>query len=145
MKTFHKLIIGYCETMPEVKDESIHLIVTSPPYFNAPFDYEGFYKDYEKYFEVMSNVAKEMNRVLAQGRILVLNVDDMLVDGVKYPITANMNRRGRRIMERRRPRQRHEGALSRRRMNNRVMSCLSAKQSISLSLNILRAARPSLS
>ncbi len=30
-----------------------------------------------------------MYRVLKPGRIFCLNIDDMLVDGVKYPITAN--------------------------------------------------------
>ena len=30
-----------------------------------------------------------MFRVLQQGRIFVLNIDDMLIDGVKYPITAD--------------------------------------------------------
>ena len=27
--------------MGEIPDGSIHLAVTSPPYFNAPFDYRG--------------------------------------------------------------------------------------------------------
>lgn len=27
--------------MSELADGSVHLMVTSPPYFNAPFDYEG--------------------------------------------------------------------------------------------------------
>ncbi len=92
MKTYHKLIIGNCEKMEEIKDDSIHLIITSPPYFNAPFDYEGFYKDYDKYLDVISNVATEMYRVLHDGRILFLNIDDMLVDGVKYPITADITK-----------------------------------------------------
>jgi DNA modification methylase len=30
--------------MKEISDEEVHLIVTSPPYFNAPFDYEGLFK-----------------------------------------------------------------------------------------------------
>jgi DNA modification methylase len=89
MKTYHKLIIGNCESMQEIKDNSMHLIVTSPPYFNAPFDYSGFYKDYDSYLGVLQKVSKEMFRVLDNGRILVLNIDDMLVDGIKYPITAD--------------------------------------------------------
>jgi site-specific DNA-methyltransferase (adenine-specific) len=32
---------------------------------------------------------KETYRVLAQGRIAVLNIDDMLVKGEKYPIVAD--------------------------------------------------------
>jgi site-specific DNA-methyltransferase (adenine-specific) len=92
MKTTHKLIIGSSELMPELADSSIQLIVTSPPYFNAPFDYEGFYYNYDKYLEVMSTVSKEMYRVLDKGRILILNIDDMLVNGVKYPITADFTK-----------------------------------------------------
>jgi DNA modification methylase len=32
MKTKHKIIIGDSRKMMEIPDESIHLIVTSPPY-----------------------------------------------------------------------------------------------------------------
>lgn len=92
MKTTHKLIIGTSELMPELADSTIQLIVTSPPYFNAPFDYEGFYSNYDKYLEVMTKISKEMYRVLDKGRILILNIDDMLVNGVKYPITADFTK-----------------------------------------------------
>lgn len=33
-------------SMEEVMDESVHLMVISPPYFNAPFDYQGLFKSY---------------------------------------------------------------------------------------------------
>jgi site-specific DNA-methyltransferase (adenine-specific) len=45
--TFNKLIIGNSMNMQEIENESIHLVITSPPYFNAPFDYEGMYKNYD--------------------------------------------------------------------------------------------------
>jgi len=86
----HRLIVGDCEKMHEIEDESVNLIITSPPYFNAPFDYSGVYSDYKHYLSVMTKIAHEMYRVLQYGRILVLNIDDMLVDGVKYPITADL-------------------------------------------------------
>jgi len=76
-------------SMAELSDVSIHLIVTSPPYFNAPFDYDGFFKNYESYLNVLREMAKESFRVLKNGRIYALNIDDMLVDGQKYPITAD--------------------------------------------------------
>jgi hypothetical protein len=44
ISTSHKIIFGSCEKMEELDNDSIHLIVTSPPYFNAPFDYQGFLK-----------------------------------------------------------------------------------------------------
>ena len=89
MVTHHKIIFGNCMKMEEIQNESIHLIVTSPPYFNAPFDYKNLFENYDQYLGVLKKVAKEMFRVLQQGRIFVLNIDDMLIDGVKYPIVAD--------------------------------------------------------
>ncbi len=89
MATYHKLIFGNCMNMEEIENESVHLIVTSPPYFNAPFDYEGLFINYDQYLGVLNNFAKESYRVLQEGRIIALNIDDMLVDGQKYPIVAD--------------------------------------------------------
>lgn len=89
MGTFHKLIIGNAMSMKEIKDESVHLVVTSPPYFNAPFDYKNLFKNYGQYLGVLRKVAEEIYRVLQKGRIVVLNIDDMLVNSKKYPITAD--------------------------------------------------------
>lgn len=87
--THHKLIIGNCMSMEEIPDESVHLMVTSPPYFNAPFDYKGLFKNYDQYLGVLNKVAREVFRVLQNGRIAVLNIDDMLVYGEKFPIVAD--------------------------------------------------------
>ena len=89
MATIHKLIIGNCMSMEEIPDGSVHLMITSPPYFNAPFDYKGLFKGYGQYLGVLRNFAKETFRVLQDGRIAVLNIDDMLVDGEKFPIVAD--------------------------------------------------------
>lgn len=89
MKTCHKMIFGNCMSMEELSNESIHLIVTSPPYFNAPFDYQGLFTSYETYLNVLTQFSKEAFQVLQEGRIFVLNIDDMLVDGTKYPIVAD--------------------------------------------------------
>lgn len=89
MSTNHKLIIGNCMDMSEIPDGSVHLVVTSPPYFNAPFDYKGLFKSYGQYLGVLRNVAQELFRVTAEGRIVVLNIDDMLIDGEKFPIVAD--------------------------------------------------------
>lgn len=78
--------------MEDIGDETVHLMLTSPPYFNAPFDYEGLYDTYEDYLRVLRAVAKETNRVLVDGRIAVINIDDMLVNGEKYPIVADATR-----------------------------------------------------
>jgi site-specific DNA-methyltransferase (adenine-specific) len=87
--TEHQLIIGNCKKLPELTNESIHLVVTSPPYFNAPFDYKDYYKNYELYLKLLKKVAKELYRVLVKGRIIALNLDDMLVDGIKFPLVAD--------------------------------------------------------
>ena len=75
--------------MEEISDETAHLMVTSPPYFNAPFDYKNLFKNYEQYLGVLRRVAKEIYRVLKDGRIAVLNIDDMLVKGEKFPIVSD--------------------------------------------------------
>lgn len=75
--------------MKEIKDKSVHLAVSSPPYFNAPFDYKDLFKTYGQYLGVLRNMAKESFRVLDDGRIFVLNIDDMLVNGDKSPIVAD--------------------------------------------------------
>jgi site-specific DNA-methyltransferase (adenine-specific) len=64
-------------------------MVTSPPYFNAPFDYGGLFKNYDQYLGVLNRVAREVFRVLKVGRVAVLNIDDMLVNGEKFPIVAD--------------------------------------------------------
>lgn len=87
--TSHKLIIGDSSSMEEIKDESVSLMVTSPPYFNAPFDYKDLYSNYEEFLELITKVSQETYRVLEDGRIAVLNIDDMLVNGEKFPIVAD--------------------------------------------------------
>jgi len=78
--------------MTELSDESVQLMVTSPPYFNAPFDYQDFYSSYDKFIEVMRAFAAESHRVLQPGRVAVVNCDDMLVNGEKYPVVADITR-----------------------------------------------------
>jgi len=73
MTTHHKLIIGNCMKMEEIADDSVHLMLTSPPYFNAPFDYKGLFKSYGQYLGVLKKAAKEVFRVLQKGRIAVLD------------------------------------------------------------------------
>jgi len=78
--------------MKELPKETIHLVVTSPPYFNAPFDYPDFFKTYKEFLDLIKGVAKELKRVVAQGRICCFVVDDMLVDGEKFPVVADITK-----------------------------------------------------
>ena len=76
--TNHKIVFADCRDMREIKDGTVQLVVTSPPYFNAPFDYKEFFKDYDEYLQLMKDVAKELWRVVEDGRIACINCDDML-------------------------------------------------------------------
>jgi DNA modification methylase len=78
--------------MIELQDGSVHLVVTSPPYFNAPFDYPDLFESYEDYLNKMKRVAKEIKRVLADGRIVCIVCDDTLINGKKYPVVADLTK-----------------------------------------------------
>lgn len=92
MGTTHKVMFGDAQDMKELKDESIHLVVTSPPYFNAPFDYPDFFKTYQDFLKLMKDVAEELKRVVAKGRICCFVIDDMLVNGEKFPVVADITK-----------------------------------------------------
>jgi len=92
MKTHHKFIFGDAENMKELKDNSVHLVVTSPPYFNAPFDYPDLFESYSAYLNKMKEVAKELKRVIAEGRIICIVCDDTLINGRKYPVVADLTK-----------------------------------------------------
>src|SRR3989475_1141063 len=85
-------------TSTEVSDDEVSLIVTSPPYFNAPFDYPGLFPSYEDYLDLIRSFASQSRRVLGRGRICAIITDDMLVKegggsrGRKYPLVADTTR-----------------------------------------------------
>src|SRR6266699_5368670 len=82
-------------TSMEVTDGEVSLIVTSPPYFNAPFDYPDLFPNYEDYLDLVRSFASQSRRVLGRGRICAIVTDDMLVRegggsrGRKYPLVAD--------------------------------------------------------
>src|SRR2546425_4076645 len=85
-------------TSIEVADGEISLIITSPPYFNAPFDYPDLFPSYEDYLGLIRSFASQSRRVLGKGRICAIVTDDMLVKeetgsrGRKYPLVADTTR-----------------------------------------------------
>jgi DNA modification methylase len=85
-------------TSTEVADGEVSLIVTSPPYFNAPFDYPDLFPSYEDYLGLIRYFASQSRRVLGRGRICAIVTDDMLVKersgtrGRKYPLVADTTR-----------------------------------------------------
>src|SRR5712691_7408238 len=85
-------------TSGEVADGEVSLIVTSPPYFNAPFDYPDLFPSYEDYLDLIRSFASQSRRVLGRGRICAIVTDDMLVKegnstrGRRYPLVADTTR-----------------------------------------------------
>ena len=74
--------------MAEVPEESVHLVVTSPPYWQLK-DYGngrqiGFDDSYETYINNLSLVWSECHRVLAQGCRLCVNIGDQFARSVYY-------------------------------------------------------------
>jgi len=91
-ETRNKIIFGDCRNMREIPDSSVHLMVTSPPYFNAPFDYPELFKDYNEYLDLIRGVARELRRVLAPGRIACFVTQDVRIKGKLYPVAADIVR-----------------------------------------------------
>jgi DNA modification methylase len=88
MKTWHKIIIGDSRWMKEVPDESVHLIITSPPYWQLK-DYGnekqiGFNDTYEEYINNLNLVWNECHRVLHKGCRLCINIGDQFARSVYY-------------------------------------------------------------
>uniref|UniRef100_A0A6H1ZTE1 site-specific DNA-methyltransferase (cytosine-N(4)-specific) n=2 Tax=viral metagenome TaxID=1070528 RepID=A0A6H1ZTE1_9ZZZZ len=59
--------------MKEVADSSIHLVVTSPPYYIGKEYERELYSTYEEYLQMCFNVWKECYRVLVPGGKLCIN------------------------------------------------------------------------
>jgi site-specific DNA-methyltransferase (adenine-specific) len=88
MKTNHKIIIGDSRRMEELADESIHQIITSPPYWQLK-DYGsdnqiGFNHTYEEYINNLNLVWNECHRVLHKGCRLCINIGDQFARSVYY-------------------------------------------------------------
>ncbi|MBN1995603.1 MAG: site-specific DNA-methyltransferase [Anaerolineae bacterium] len=59
-------------------EESVDLIFTSPPYYNARPEYED-YVTYDEYLLKMQKVIRACHRVLNEGRFFVMNVSPILI------------------------------------------------------------------
>lgn len=72
-----KVICGNCiDVMAEMPDESVDLVVTSPPY-NCRKDYGDSFRDempWKEYYDWMQKVIKQMYRVLVAGGVVAINV-----------------------------------------------------------------------
>lgn len=82
--TVHRLINGDARDLSFVDDESVHLVVTSPPYWNLKRynenpDQLGHVQDYEAFIGELEKVWRHVFRVLVPGGRLVCVVGDVCV------------------------------------------------------------------
>ncbi|MBI5376004.1 MAG: site-specific DNA-methyltransferase [Candidatus Schekmanbacteria bacterium] len=73
------VILGDCEqALLDMPSQSVDLIFTSPPYYNARPEYED-YLSYESYLLKMRRIIHNCHRVLSEGRFFVMNISPVLI------------------------------------------------------------------
>ncbi len=101
----HRVIFADSRTMPQLDDRSVHLVVTSPPYWCIK-DYAhpgqiGFDQTYEEYLRDLARVLSECHRVLHPGCRAAVNIGDQYLRAAEHghyrvqPIPADIIRLGR--------------------------------------------------
>jgi len=88
-ETSHRLILGDARDMSYIPDKSIHLVVTSPPYwklkrYNDNEKQLGHIEDYELFLDELAKVWKETCRILVPGGRLVCVVGDVCLSRREY-------------------------------------------------------------
>lgn len=88
MTTSHRIVFGDARSMSLVPDRSVHLVVTSPPYWQlkdyGSSDQIGFDDSYETYINNLNLVWQECHRVLHDGCRLCVNIGDQFARSVYY-------------------------------------------------------------
>ncbi len=106
--TEHRLYIGDSRSLDFVPDESVHLVVTSPPYWTLkeylPHDAQlGAVEDYEDFLDQLDRVWAHCLRVLVPGGRLVVVVGDVCLSRRQYgrhvvfPLHASIQERCRKL------------------------------------------------
>jgi len=86
--TTHRLVQGDAREMPFLEDESVHLAITSPPYWNLKRYNDGkaqlgHIDDYEQFLSELRKVWEEVYRVMVPGGRLVCVVGDVCLSRKK--------------------------------------------------------------
>ena len=88
IKTNHKIIRGDSRQMNELPDNSVNLVITSPPYWQlkdyGTDDQIGYNDSYENYINNLNLVWQECYRVLQNGCRLCVNIGDQFARSVYY-------------------------------------------------------------
>jgi len=94
LKLFYKIVIGDSRSMKEIEDESVHLVITSPPYwFLVKFSKPGepgwkddlsWCESKEEFFEELGKVWSECYRVLIPGGYLACEWEDIPIGSEIY-------------------------------------------------------------
>ncbi len=106
---FNQIYCKSCESMDEVPSESVSLLVTSPPYWNA-IDYDAHIEDanqnyrprqsmnYREYLDWLEHCFAQSYRTLKRGGHCAIVVGTVLLDGEHTPLphhlVARMERTG---------------------------------------------------
>lgn len=85
-RTRHEMILGDARDLKMIPNESVHLVVTSPPYFNLkPYASDadggqlGRIQDYEVFLRELDRVWRECERVLVAGGRICCVIGDILI------------------------------------------------------------------
>lgn len=86
--TTHRLVQGDARKLSFIEDESVHLVVTSPPYwtlkkYREHDDQLGDVEDYEKFLRELNKVWKHCYRILVPGGRLICIVGDVCLSRKK--------------------------------------------------------------
>src|SRR5438045_1921310 len=108
-RTRHRLCLGDARDLSWIPDASVHLVVTSPPYWTLKEyaagndDQMGHFQDYERFLKDLDRVWSECQRVLVGGGRICCVVGDICVPRKKggrhylVPLHSDIQVRARKL------------------------------------------------
>jgi len=74
----NKIYCGDSRNMTMIEDESVHLTVTSPPYYVGK-KYEEYLPTLDSYLHMLKDVFQEVHRITVPGGKIIINIGDIAV------------------------------------------------------------------